>query len=204
MHTYRTCAVAAAVAASVLPAHPSAASPPGQQEVAEAFIQAMKADDPAAAAARVSAAGPGGMSAVLRRPDYEYNGRSAWETVTGASCLGYICSAAGFPSTPEPAWYVVRRAGRWRVVAVAYRESADYLEFRGRFACTKRSVRVYNRSGRSATMVRRVPKWTPVWWARGAGWTNVAVDTGRTVPRVRMIYGFLPRPAARTTAACGD
>ena len=124
--------------------------------------------------------------------------------MTGADCRGLICSARGFPATPEPAWYVVSRGGQWRVVARAYLVSADYVQATGTFGCLKQAQTVRNMSGSKWNDVLRVPRGTPVWWTQTSGFINVAVDAGTTKPLVKMIYGYLPDPGAKVGDWCGD
>ncbi|MCU0277488.1 MAG: hypothetical protein MUF33_00600 [Candidatus Nanopelagicales bacterium] len=199
----RLLAVAAGATLLVTGLTPAESATMSRTDVAEAFIAAIKANDLKTAAKYVDAVGPGGKSAVLVRPDSLYNGQSAWDQVTGADCNGFICSARSFPATPEPAWYVLKRDGRYRVVAAAYRESADYLESQGTFGCLTTSRKVRNRKS-DWNLVREVPQGTPVWWLSGNGNTNVAVDAGSRVPRKKMIYGFIPKVWKYVSPDCGD
>lgn len=193
------------------PAGVGAMTGPAQSVIAGKFIRAMKNDNIAAARTFVDAVGPGGIAAVVRRPDYVYDGHSSWEQVRGADCHGYICQAAGFPATPEPGWYVVPRAGRWRVVARAYLDTADYLLDQGEFGCLTESRLVFNRRGPSRTLVLAVPAGTPVWWAP-RGRVNVAVDAGAVAevpggsapPRTYLVFGFMADPAGSVQDWCGD
>lgn len=174
-----------------------------RQDVGDAFILAMQKNKPGKAAKYVDAIGPGGTTAVLERPDFVYNGMSSWDLVTGAQCRGLICSAKNFPATPEPAWYVLKRDGTYRVVARADLASADYLVNTGTFGCLTTERKVRNRAT-DWNLVKKVPKGTPVWWVTDTGSTNVAVDAGSKVPRKKMIYGYIPHIADYVSPTCGE
>lgn len=174
-----------------------------RQDVGDAFILAMKNDKTAKAAKFVDAIGPGGTAAVTERPDFVYNGKSSWGPVTGAQCGGLICSAEHFPATPEPAWYVLKRDGRYRVVARAELASADYLLNTGTFGCLTADRKVRNRAT-DWNLVKKAPKGTPVWWVADPGSTNVAVDAGTKVPRTKMIYGYIPNIENYVSPTCGE
>jgi hypothetical protein len=199
----RLVAVPVGAALLVTAAVPATSAKMTRQQVADAFILAMKSNDVSTASTYVSAVGPGGKKAVLERQDYVYKGKSSWDTVTGADCSGYICSAAGFPATPEPAWYVLKRKGAFRVVGQAYRESADYLLYSGEYGCLTKDRKVRNRAT-DWNFIKRVPKGTPVWWATGAGGTNVAVDAGEAAPRTKMIFGYIKGVQKDVSRDCGD
>ncbi len=199
----RLMAVAVSAALLVAVGSPADSARMTRQDVGEAFILAMKKNKAAKAIKYVDARGPGGTAAVLERPDYVYHGKSSWDLVTGAQCRGLICSAKGFPATPEPAWYVLKRAGKYRVVAPAVMASADYLLDTGTFGCLTTDRKVRNRAT-DWNLVKKVPRGTPVWWVADAGSTNVAVDAGSKVPRRQMIYGYIPNIADHVSPACGE
>ncbi len=175
----------------------------GRQDVGEAFILAMKQKDKKTAATYVRAVGPGGQRAVLKRPDYIFEGKSAWDPVTGAQCSGLICLAKKFPATPEPGWYVLKRKGKFRVVARAYLDTATYLLDQGTFGCLNKPRKVRNKA-KNWNLVKKVPAGTPVWWVPDTGYVNVAVDAGSKKPRQKMIFGYIPDIADHVSEDCGD
>lgn len=174
-----------------------------KNDVGEAFILAMKAKDKKTAATYVRAIGPGGKKAVLERPDYVFEGKSSWDLVTGAECSGLICLAKNFPATPEPGWYVLKRKGKYRVVARAYLDTATYLLDQGAFGCLTTPRKVRNKAT-NWNLVKKVPRGTPVWWTSDTSYVNVAVDAGSKKPRKKMIFGYIPNIANYVSEDCGD
>lgn len=187
----RSMAVPVSLALLVAGAAPATSAKMSRQDVGDAFILAMKNDDIQSAAAYVDAIGPGGKEAVLERPDYVYGGKSSWDIVKGAECHGLICQADPFPATPQPGWYVLKRDGKYRVVARAYLHTADYLRDQGNLGYLTKQRKVRNRA-KDWNLVKKVSKGTPVWWVPETGYVNVAVDAGSKVPGKKMIYGYIP------------
>ena len=174
-----------------------------RHDVGEAFIMALKDKDLTQAATFVKATGPGGRRAVLERPDYVYEGTSSWDLVTGAQCSGLICLARDFPATPEPGWYVIKRKGKYKVVARAYLDTATYLLDQGTFGCLAKDRKVRNKAT-NWNLVKIAPRGTPVWWVPETGYVNVALDVGSSTPRKKMLYGYIPNIAEYVTTDCGD
>ncbi len=174
-----------------------------RHDVGEAFILAMKNQQFDQAANYVNAIGPGGQAAVLERPDYVFEGKSSWDLVTGAQCTGVICLARNFPATPEPAWYVLKRNGQFKVVAHAYLDTSTYLLDQGTFGCLAKKRKVRNKAT-DWNLVTVAPKGTPVWWVPDTGYVNVALDVGTVTPRKKMVFGYIPNIARYVTPDCGD
>ncbi len=53
-------------------------------------------------------------------------------------------------------------------------------------------------------LVKKVPRGTPVWWVPDSGYLNVAVDAGTSVPRKKMIFGYIPHVSNYVSPDCGD
>lgn len=175
---------------------------PSKATVATRFVLALKQKRYAVARRYVSGQGPGGVAAVVRRP--WNNQTAAWARVTGASCDGYLCFARNFPATPAPAWYVVVRGGRWRVVARAYLAAADYVQFTGNRGCLRKDVKVRNRSGAGYNVILTAEAGSPVrWTAKTQELINVAIDVGWTTPKANMVYGYVPNPGS-LVGPCGE